>query len=42
MDLIEFRNFIQAQRKAQAKENAEKILSVVNATIQETNERKTK
>jgi hypothetical protein len=36
MDLQEFRNFIQAQRKAQAKENAEKILSVVNATIQET------
>ncbi len=36
MDLIEFRNFIQAQRKAQAKENTEKILSVVNATITET------
>jgi|AACY02.15.fsa_nt_gi hypothetical protein len=36
MDLQEFRNFIQAQRKEQAKQNTEKILSVVNATITTT------
>jgi hypothetical protein len=36
MKLDEFKAYVIAQRKAQAKENTEKILSVVNATITET------
>ena len=36
MDLIDFRNYVKSQREAQAKENAEKVLSVVNATITTT------
>ena len=38
MDLIDFRNYVKAERQAQAKENTEKVLSVVNATIQERKE----
>ena len=44
MDLIEFRNLINAQRLAEIKEkrnnNLAAILSVANATIQTNNERK--
>jgi len=36
MNLEEFKAHVIAQRKAQAKENTEKVLSVVNATITET------
>jgi len=46
MDLKEFRDFIIAQRLAETKEkrnaNLTAILSVANATITNTNERKTK
>ena len=46
MDLKEFRDFIIAQRLAETKEkrqnNLSAILSVANATITNTNERKTK
>ena len=46
MDLKEFRDLIIAQRLAETKEkrqnNLSAILSVANATITETNERKTK
>jgi plasmid maintenance system antidote protein VapI len=45
MDLIDFRNYILAERLAEIKEkrnnNLAAILSVANATIQELNERKT-
>jgi hypothetical protein len=44
MDLIEFRNLINAQRLAEIKEkrnnNLTAILSVANATISDNNERK--
>lgn len=36
MKLDEFRAYVIAQREATRKENTEKILSVVNATITET------
>jgi hypothetical protein len=46
MDLKEFKDLIIAQRLAETKEkrknNLSAILSVANATITETNERKTK
>lgn len=42
MDLIEFRNYVKSQRETQAQENLDKVLSVVNATMSENNERKTK
>jgi hypothetical protein len=42
MKLDEFKALVIAERKAQQAQNLTAILSVVNATIQETNERKTK
>ena len=41
MDLIDFRNYVKAEREATRKENLKAILSVASATITETNERKT-
>ncbi len=38
MNLTEFKNYVKAEREAQAKQNAEKMLSVVNATIKERKE----
>jgi hypothetical protein len=42
MKLDEFKNYVIAQREATRQENLKAILSVASATIQETNERKTK
>jgi hypothetical protein len=41
MDLIDFRNYVKAEREATRQLNLTAILSVANATIQELNERKT-
>ena len=41
MDLIEFRNYVKAEREATRQQNLAAILSVASATIQELNERKT-
>ena len=40
MDLIEFKNYIKAEREATRQQNLTAILSVVGATIQTNNERK--
>jgi len=40
MDLIEFRNFVNAEREATRQQNLAAILSVANATIQPTTTRK--
>ena len=40
MDLIEFKNYIKAEREATRQQNLTAILSVANATIQTNNERK--
>jgi hypothetical protein len=42
MDLIDFRNYVKAEREATRQQNLTAILSVANATITETNERETK
>lgn len=36
MDLIDFKNYIKAEREATRQQNLDKILSVSNATITET------
>jgi hypothetical protein len=40
MDLIEFRNLVNAEREATRQQNLTAILSVANATISDNNERK--
>jgi hypothetical protein len=40
MDLIEFRNYVNAEREATRQQNLTAILSVANATISDNNERK--
>ena len=40
MDLIQFRNYVKAEREATRQQNLSAILSVANATISTNNERK--
>ena len=42
MKLHEFQALVKAQREKQNAENLDKVLSVVSATMSNTNERKTK
>ena len=40
MDLIDFRNYVKAEREATRQQNLSAIMSVAGATIQTNNERK--
>ncbi len=40
MDLIDFRNYVKAERETTRQQNLEAILSVASATISDNNERK--